>query len=223
MVVAGNMLDVIPQVTLSTMPLHRRIAHGEHDEIRVFGTPGTTIRIRIKSDAGDDVSFEKVVPSGAAICRFDTADISPEARHAEVSILSKRTTLATFYYTVGRRYVSDVRLAWLSEAGTIERYTFPIVRNMERSVVRSRTERADAWLDTVECQSELCVRLVSDYERREVAAALAAIVSSPCVWSEYGEILTPADVISSSSTLYALGRPDCVELDLRVQRKGVAV
>ncbi len=214
--VADNTLQPVLPSWLSSMGRSRRIGYGESDEVRLYGEAGTLYSVRISSDAGDEMILTHTSLSGAAILHIATSDFAADARTLEVSLAADGVEMLDISYTLLPRYGEQVRLAWRSSAGTIERYTFPVVREVEQNTVRTRTIRADGSKRTVSCSSERVIRLTSGYENRSTAEAVAEIAASPAVWicgsgSEPREV----DVISSSTTLHSFGRPDRVEIDLR--------
>lgn len=206
---------------LSTMPQHRRLLYGEHDEVMLFGPKLALFEATAVADTGDDVSLTLAGESGAAMFCLDTLDFPETVRSIELSLKCNGTGLLTIFYTVERDRGTGVRLVWTSSAGTIERYTFPIVRNTVQSVVRESVADADGMPVTVGCTTEQTLRLVSDYERRSMAGAIAEVAQSPKVWRECGNVLSRVEVTTASTTLYEFGRPDCVEVDIRTRRKEV--
>ena len=213
---AGNGIEVGAKTSLTTMTRFRKIALGERDEVRLFGEKGSTFNVTLRTSGGDEIPLNHTSATGAVILFIDTADFAAGTRTAEVAIRCDGRDVPSLCYTVVERYGADLRLAWLSMAGTVERYTFPVVRSMTRNAVHRRVERADGIRRTVECTTEQTLRLVSAYEPHAVAEAIAEIASSPRVWLEGKAVDSEVEVLSSSTTLYEFGRPDCVEVDLRV-------
>lgn len=211
-----NRVETVADSWLSSMTEHRRIGYGERDEIRIFCRAGEEIDVNVVADNGMTISSQMDSDSGAALLLVDTFDFPEESRTLEVRIVCGGRSVRSIYYSIVKRYSGDLRLVWISSVGTVERYTFPVVRSIERNTVRRTVAEADGFRRTVGCESEQCVRLVSDYERRGVIAALAEIASSPAVWIEYRQSRIEAEVLTTSSTLYEYGRPCCIDIDLRI-------
>lgn len=206
---------------LSTMTQQRRILFGERDEVMLFGPRNSVFEVQLVADAGTDVFLTCAGECGAAIFCLDTLDYPEGVRSIEAWFTCNGTQLLTVFYTVERDRGTGVRLAWVSSAGSIERYTFPIVRDTMQSVVRECVTDADGMPVTVGCTTEQTLRLVSDYERHAVAGAVAEAALSAKVWRECGRELSRVEVTTASTTLYEFGRPDLVEVDIRTRRKEV--
>lgn len=217
----NRVLPIVPS-WLSTMPQNRDIAHGEADELALFVPAGAVVAMHVESDGGEVVDAEYVAASGAVVACVATADFSRSTRRLEVGLSCNGEPMLSLYYNVVAGHRSDVRLVWLSDAGTVERYTFPTMQEMSRSVVRQRIVQGQLPV-AVDCLTEQRVRLISRYESRAVAAALAEIVSSPRVWCEVKGVVSEVDVVSVASTLYSFARPDSVEVELRLWRKEVGL
>lgn len=219
--VAGNRIAVGEKTSLTTMTRRRKIAVGERDELRLFGGQGSVFNVTIRTSGGDEIFLTHTSATGAVALCIDTSDFAPDTRKAEIAIECDGREIPSLCYTVVGRYGADLRLAWLSTAGTVERYTFPIVRSMTRNAVRRRVESENGIGRTVACTTEQTLRLTSAYEPRAVAEAIAEIVASPQVWIEGKAVDSEVEVLSSSATLYEFGRPDSVEVDLRMGREEV--
>lgn len=214
--VTGNRIEVVDGSWLSTMTEHRRICYGERDEIRIFCRPYTALDVSVVADNGMMMNNQMEPENGAAVLRIDTCDFPEESRTLEVRIVCNGRYARSVYYSFTKRYPDDMRLAWISSVGSVERYTFPIVRSIARNTVRSTVADADGSRRTVGCESEQCIRIVSDYERRGIVEALADIAMSPKVWIEGALNLIEVEVLTSASTLYEYGRPCCIDIDLRI-------
>ena len=213
--VADNRVTVGEKTSLTTMTRQRKIAFGERDELRLFGGRGATFAVTIRTSGGDEIVLHHTSASGAVILTVDTSDFSRDTRTAEVCIECDGREIPSLCYTVSERCGKDLRLVWVSSAGTVERYTFPVVRSMTRNTVHRRIVAADGTYRTAECITDETVRLVSAYEPHGVAQAVAEVAASPCVWIEGKAVDSATEVLGSSITFYEFGRPDCVEVDLR--------
>lgn len=214
--VSDNRMEAIAGEWLSTMPQHRRICYGELDEIRIFCRPDSMLDVNVVADNGMAMNCQMQPENGAAVLRIDTCDFPDKSRTLEVHIVCDGRHARSVCYSFARRYSDDLRLVWLSSAGTVERYTFPIVRSIMRNTVRTAVTAADGSRRTVGCESEQCVRIVSDFERRGVVEALADMAQSPKVWIDGTKALIDVEVLTTASTLYEFGRPCCIDIDLRI-------
>lgn len=214
--VADNRVAVAAGSWLSTMPEQRRICHGEYDEIRIFCRPDEVLEVCAVSDDGMMNSARMAPENGAALLCIDTCGFPEDAKTLDVSIVCGGGLMRSIRYTFAERYPNDMRLVWLSSVGTVERYTFPVVHSIARNTTRTAVTGADGSRRTVGCESEQCIRIVSDYERRGVIEALADIARSPKVWIESAGTFTEVEVLTTASTLYEYGRPCFVEIDLRI-------
>lgn len=213
---SDNRVGVVADSWLSTMTEHRRIGYGERDEIRLFCRQGEELETTVVADNGMTMNSQAEFDSGAAVLRIDTCDFPEESRTLEVRIVSRGRYFRCIYYSIVRRCPDSLRLAWISSVGTVERYTFPIVRSIVRNTVRRTAADADGFRRTVGSESEQCMRVVSDYERRGIVAALAEIADSPRVWIDGALVCSEVEVLTTASTLYEYGRPCCIDIDLRI-------
>lgn len=216
LVLTDNRVEAVAGSWLSTMTEHRRIGNNERDEIRIFCRPDSMLDVCAVADNGMATYCEMTTETGAAILCLDTRDFPEDSRTLEVRITCNGGYIRSVYYSFVKRYPNDMRLAWVSSVGTVERYTFPIVRSIMRNTVRSTVAEADGFRRTAGCETEQCIRLVSDYERRGVIEALAEIALSPKVWVEGVKAHTEVEVLTTASTLYEYGRPCCIDMDLRI-------
>ncbi|MFI3249175.1 MAG: hypothetical protein R3Y39_08630 [Rikenellaceae bacterium] len=98
-----------------------------------------------------------------------------------VSVIQNSELLAEVSYHIIERPAGAVRVAWVSQSGSIEHYTFPVVKEL-----------------CVDGGVKKSVVLSSAFEGYVTRAALAQIVRSPLVWVDNGGVYAEATVESGS-------------------------
>lgn len=191
-----NRVQVTTPTLLTAMPRQRCIAYGESDEVMIFAEEGALISATVTTDWGEELSLDYTSTSGAAIFTLASADFDTECRKIDVTIACNGTPLGSLRYNLAPRHKCALRLAWISERGTIERYTFPT----PVSVTRKGDERT--------------VTIQSHYEPRAVVEALAQIVASPKVWVERNGSFCEVKVATSTLEYTLFGEPDSIALTL---------
>jgi hypothetical protein len=109
-------------------------------------------------------------------------------------------------------------LAWLSDLGSIERYTFPVIAKVERK----SEKRVISTLENsrvVASETELLVSLYSRYEPQKTVEALAQIASSTKVWVEQNGEFSEVKVLTSTLKYNLFDEPSCVEITLSMWRR----
>jgi len=161
--VADNRVAVAAGSWLSTMPEQRRICHGEYDEIRIFCRPDEVLEVCAVSDDGMMNSARMAPENGAALLCIDTCGFPEDAKTLDVSIVCGGGLMRSIRYTFAERYPNDMRLVWLSSVGTVERYTFPVVRSIARNTTRTAVTGADGSRRTAEELTDYYVELKKKY------------------------------------------------------------
>ena len=90
-------------------------------------------------------------------------------------------TCGTVVYSVTPAVQGQVRLAWRSSAGSVEHYTFPIVRT---TTVRTERREAEGPQGRVVAAAETDreIVLVSAYETRSMLEPLAELTATAAAW-----------------------------------------
>lgn len=196
---------------VTAMPKLRSISRGEIDELLFLGEREDNFAAIIKTDTNDYIDLDYTTVTGAAILTISPDDFNNDVSSIEVEVSQNGFPLATLRYTLRSQHKGGCRLAWLSEEGSIERYTFPVVTKRvckadklhigvgeNRRVVRSSLEEEFS--------------LVSRYEPRATIESLAHIISATRVWIEHPlghrEVAIKSSVIDSN----LFGEPVCIEL-----------
>lgn len=220
-IVSTNRTTVaVPQI-LSDMPQRRKISDGESDEVLIFASLGSTVSIHIKSADRNLLSLSHTTQFGVSRLTLVAADFYNE-ESIEVSIFVGMVEVGKITYTIVAPSRGEVRLAWESDSGAIERYTFPFARKVRREVERERIKRVPLP-QSVSVSTTCHLHLASRYERAATIEALQQIISSPRVWIDQGENFQRVEVVNSHTERGLQGKPDCVELELSLWRKEVAL
>lgn len=114
-----------------------------------------------------------------------------ELESITVDVAQSSGLVGSVSYTLIDPPKEPIRLMWISSRGSIESYTFPLVKE------RLRTRNSGESLRTT-------LTLGSAYETAEVREALAEIIDSPYTWivleSEYREVLSVSSSVVMSPT-----------------------
>lgn len=197
----------------TTMPLERLIPEGACDELTLFSESFCTVTVTATS--ADSVSAENYRSSsrGLQLFRLDTRDFP-----AAETITVDAGACGTVRYTILPAREGGVRLAWRSSAGSIEHYTFPVVRETALNVDKTRAESIDGAV-VVATETVREIRLASAYERPCVLEALAGLIDAREVWLVGEEGYEPVDVATDEATVQRHGSMRCLEITIRSTRK----
>ena len=198
---------------LTSMPLSRLIPEGACDELTLLA--GGPCTVTVTALAGDTTVAESyhAAESGLQVFRLDLHDF-PGAE----SLTVDAGACGGVVYSVIPARQGAVRLAWRSRAGSVEHYTFPVVRTEVVRSVRQQAYGPDGrTAATAETDRETV--LVSAYEGRQVLDALAELTAAPEVWITEGDTYTPADIATDEAVVQRHGTLSCLEIAVRPKRK----
>ena len=222
-VVSINRSKIDEPPTLATsFPLTRRIARGESDEVLIFSNKGKFIYAEIEANNGEICEFEYLSTSGASILTISPEELDETIKSFEVTLYCEGQVLGTLRYVISAPLKSATRLAWISESGAIERYTFPksyktVLTTDKRSVLTSE------GICTVHCQAKQTISLCSRFESSKTIEALAQIASSPKVWVEDDGDFTLVEVATPSIDYNIFGEPSHIHFDIKLWQKEVTL
>ncbi|WP_418992910.1 hypothetical protein [Alistipes sp.] len=191
---------------LTTIPLCRMIGPAECDELTLLTAGPIRVAVTARSPYSDTAEVHRIQSAGLHLFRVDLGDF-PDAETLTV----EAEACGTVCYTVVPPPEGACRLAWRSQAGSIEHYTFPVVLDTTVRVVRQRatsTGGAARW-------KERTTTLRSAYEVREVLEPLSEILSAPQVWLLQNGSYTPVEVASDQATVQRHGAMSFLEIVLR--------
>ena len=204
----GDEIPAAPCIR-TTMPLERLIPEGAADELTLWSDEACVVTV--SGHSADSVTAENYQSesTGLQIFRLDTRDFP-----ACETLTVDAGECGVVRYTVIPATQEAVRMAWRSRCGSIEHYSFPVMRSTTLRVSRQRAETADGHLVTaVETDRE--TELVSAYEIPEMLETLAGIVTAPQVWRVDGEAYTPVDVVTEEAVVQQRGVLRALELVVR--------
>ena len=198
---------------LTRMPLNRLIPEGTCDELTLLADSSVTVTVT--AQAGDTTTAESYRTEEAGLHQFrlDTPDF-PGAETVTVDA----GACGTVTYTVIPALEGALRLAWRSSAGSVEHYTFPVVRTSTIRVDKQRAEGPEGRVAAV-VGTDRETLLVSAYESRPILEALAEVAAAPEVWLADGNAYTPADVTTDEAVVSRHGSLSCLEITIRPIRK----
>ncbi|HIY69066.1 MAG TPA: hypothetical protein H9828_06590 [Candidatus Alistipes intestinigallinarum] len=193
----------------TTMPLERLIPEGAADELTLWSDEACAVTV--SGQSADSVTAESYHSEGVGIqiFRLDTRDFP-----ACETLTVDAGACGVVRYTVIPASQEAVRMAWRTHCGSIEHYSFPVVRSTTLRIAKQRAESADGILVTA-AETDRETELVSAYETPEVLEALAEIIAAPQVWSIDGEACTPVDVVTQEAVVQQRGVLRALELVVR--------
>ena len=194
------------------MPLERIIPAGAADELTLLTNGSCSITVTGASRDATTAENFRILKMGLHLFRLDTRDF-PECE----TITVDAGTCGAVRYTVIPASQNAARVAWRSHAGSIEHYSFPIVRSTTLHISKQRAEGVDGHLITGS-ETARETLLVSAYETQEILEALAEIVSAQQVWLVDGETYSPIDVLTEEVVIQRLGTLCSLELLIRPKK-----
>lgn len=208
---------------VTSMPLNRTISYGERDELLLLVNPNNHISVYIEGDTGEVMMLDYTALTGAAILSISTADFAYNIGTLDVDIECNGEWLTTLHYKMVRSGRKSMRLAWISDEGSIERYTFPMTTKRQQKCEKRSVAAAEGQR-VVSATTEQSDVLISRYEPRLTIESLAEIISATKVWIERGDDYNEVEVLTSVVDHNLLGEPDCLRLTIRQwRRKEVAL
>ena len=207
---------------LTTMPLRRKIFCDGCDELLFAVQDNTDVKVIITPNIGAVKSLSYKAVSGVMRLLFTPSELGQDAKRIYVQIKLNAQELCCVEYEVLQRRGRSLCVAWESECGSVERYIFPMTYALRNEVTKQRVGDGNN-LNAVAITRSKIVRAMSNYEPRNVVAALSEIIASPKVWFEYDGRWHKVDVVTSEECYNLFGEPDFVELDLRVESRRVVL
>lgn len=212
---------VLPSL-ISSMPQTRRISREECDEIALMVGGGKNISVAISSDLDEYVDIQHYTTTGCAILSISPMDFDEKCRCIDVVIRCNDQQIGNLHYNIVPALNGSVRVAWISEYGSIERYSFPAAISSKHLSKRQIIRTTEGW-HAANGSTEYSMSLCSHYEPRATIEALAQIVSSPKVWIENEKGCDEVAVTSSVVEQSIFNGPNCICLDMVVWHRKEAV
>lgn len=207
---AGEVVAAPALVT--TMPRHRLIAPGECDELTLLIGAGYRVTVTARTTEGEYSRDYTSESGGLVVFRLDTREF-PDVESISVDAGACGVVL----YTLLAQPRDARRLAWRSEAGSLEYYTFPSERSVTVAVKKVRTQGGDGYAAAA-TEVEQRVVLGSAYETREVLEALAGMVASPEVWLLGPGGAERVDVTTDTAITHCRGEMGNLEIEIRATK-----
>ena len=200
------------------MPSHRIIAYGESDEITccIPGQHTVTVTSDITAEA---LTYNAIGGEELTLFRLNTRSFLPSVGTITVRIATAGQTVAEIGYTVVPKCDEGCRIAWRSRAGSIEHYTFPVVKSVVQKIRKEQVLTDDAGYEDISIRDERTTTLASAFEPAAVIEALAEIAASPQVWKIDGDKYEEMDILTREQTIGRHGSLGCIEISLRPRQE----
>ena len=221
-VVVSNNLEVPKRGINSLLPQQREIGYGEEDDLRIYVPAESNVMVQIISDRGEYLRYDMYSESGAIEVHLATKEFQSITKQIVVDIFYNNMPAYSALYTVVPRYNGAVRLMWLSPAGNIEHYTFPIKRS-QSTVVEKRRVSSSLNGEVVSTISAKRLSICSNNEKAVVREALTTVVTATKVWIEEANRSVEATVIESEMVTSQFGKTGHIAITLEYDGKEVVV
>ena len=193
---------------LSSLPSSRLIAQGEYEQLLFILATPQRFTLSINSAPQPEKVDLGIAPKG--LVQFIlAADDFPKAE----SITLCWNDRPTCSFLRIHRPQGSVRVAWLSEAGSIEQYTFPTVAKRTLQIQKTRIHTPNNI--RLRSSATQLTTLRSAYETDDWIEAIADIARSESVWRILPEREPqPLLVHTNQLTTHRHGTLSCIELDV---------
>ena len=209
--------DVFSIITSS--PDTRRVARGEVDQILIAANRTLPMRAEVVTNTGETLTIEQVATSDMMILNLSTDGFATSVKSFDLYIYCDNLRLGNISYKLEPSRKGGVRLAWVSESGSIERYTFPLLHKAVRSAEKHYIDTPQG-VKMVRCKAKERLFVSSRYEPCAMAEMLLQITSSPKVWIEKGANFEAVEVETTAIEHNIFGKPDRVAFELRKWQRG---
>ena len=181
---------------LTSLPEVRLIGAEETDEVSVHCRTQCSALLTATCNGIPTQRTYGVAAEGVALFRLTAAEF-PDAEAFDLHLTADGVE-SHFRYEVAETPAGSRRLAWLNEAGGIDRYTFPLTEERRYEIERRR----------------------SAYEPAAVLDALARLAAAPAVWAVTEAGWTEIDVVSDSLRIERPGTLQRLSLEIRPRQRG---
>lgn len=206
---APQFSPLVPNRLLSELPLHRTLAAGENDDLRLISIDGTISAAFRLYDADGSVTPYSISTSEreqvvGVVVDFNTlqARVSAPLKRIEVTLSTSAGEVATLVYDVVRRGAESCRVAWSNALGGCDLFTFEGFGARKVSFERSRGVGSPVPITTRRTTLTLDSGIVS----RTSIEALMSIIASPSVWIIDQRHLREVEVITTD---YSTRQGEC--------------
>ncbi len=198
---------------LTTLPLVRPLAPDACDQLSFVAREPVAVTVTA-TGGGERRQQTFLSPkSGLQLFVLVAADF-PAAEQITVQI----GTLATVEYEVLPLVEGAVQLAWRSEAGSIEHYTFPRVEQVKLQVDKQRGYNGNRYV-TGHIESEERLVLQSAYETKVWMQPLSELLMAREVWMVNAEGYRPVDLLTEEAEIHRYGLMRQLSVTIRSLQK----
>ncbi len=207
---------------ISTMPTLRRIARGENDSVLIKTNTGEPIYAEIESDNGETLQFTFIPQSELSVLVLSLEDFHYEVSSFDVWLYYNGSVIGTMHYKVVVPPKTATRLAWLSDKGSVEQYTFP--KSVKTALTADKRWVLTAeGVSTAHCRATQKITLASRIEPRATIEALAEVATSTKVWVEQNGSWRLVEVATSEMNYNLFGEPSNLLFEVCLRQKEVAL
>ena len=214
-------IDSKPSIVAS-LPNRRRIAHGESDELLIVAESGHTLYAEIVADTGETLHIEHLSLSGVSTLAISTNDFETEIGSLDITLYCEGKEFGSLHYAVTKPLKTATRVAWLSECGAIERYSFPSTHRVKCSADKQTIATKEGVM-AAHSRAKRTISLCSRIEPRTTIEALSQLISAPKVWVEQNNGWHLVEVTTPQVEYNLLGEPSFLHLDISLWEKEVAL
>lgn len=207
---------------VTSFPDSRQIAHDENDELLIVASKGKRLLVDMVANRGETIHLEHLATSEAVILAISPNDFDTEVDSFDVTIHSEGVQLGTMHYTVTSPVKTATRLAWISDNGAIEQFTFPLTHGAKRSADRQILATSNGVMAS-QCLTKQLISVGSRYEPQATIEAIAQIASSPKVWLKQGGHWQLVEIITPHLEYNLFGKPNRLCLDICLWQKEVSL
>lgn len=200
-----------PNLLLSEKPLHRTLAAGENDDLRVISTDcyiKAEFRLFDTNGTVTPYSFstEELEQMVGVVVDFDSlqARVSAPLKRIEVTLSTSAKKVATVIYDVVERSKISHRVAWFNSLGACDLHTFEGFGGRKVSFERSRVAGSVDTLTT----RRTTLTLDSGIMPHGSLDALLSLLASPAVWIIDDGRLRKVEVVTTEYSSFPNERPD---------------
>lgn len=214
-------IDATPTI-VSSLPSSRRISYGESDEVVILTGQDNRIYVEMESKSGEAQHFDYTATTNATILTISPDIFETPTNSFEVVIYCDGAIIGILRYTIVPTLKDSIRLAWISESGAIERYSFPTAHK-RLYATEKRSLMTNEGITTAHCRAEEVISLCSRLESCATIEALAQIAFAPKVWIEHNEGYNLVDVATTNIEQNLFGEPSHLHIDICLWQKEVSL
>lgn len=207
---------------ITSMPTTRRITKGKNDEVWIATKRGQTIYAEIESDIGETLQVEYTPQTEISIMTISTEDFQYEVHSFDMLLYCNGEIFESLHYKVDQPLKTATCLAWLSDKGTIERYTFP--KSLKTTISSEKKSIMMAQgVCSASCRTRHIITLSSRIEPQAIIEGLAQIAASPKVWIERNGEWELIEIITSEIDYNLFGEPSHLHIEACSWQKEVSL